>query len=298
MTQWKLGTITIDRVVECEMPQFAPAALLPDVTDDVIDRHRDWLQPYMLDPRTGYLVMSWHTFVIRTPRTIILVDTCGGNDKPRPQKERYHLKHHAYLESMAAIGVEPEQVNFVMCTHLHVDHVGWNTRLVNGRWVPTFPNATYLFSRIEWQFWQQRYREPGFRDDPYYEDSILPVIDAGKALFVEAGHQIDTGVWVEPSPGHTPGHVCVHVSCGGLDAVLSGDLMHHVLQCAEPDLSTCFCVDPAHSRRTRRQFLEKYADSGALIMPAHFPSPSAGRVVGGRQGFGFLFDGPFGRRYS
>jgi len=119
-----------------------------------------------------------------------------------------------------------------------------------------------------------------------------------RALFVEAGHQIDTGVWVEPSPGHTPGHVCVHVSCGGLDAVLSGDLMHHVLQCAEPDLSTCFCVDPAHSRRTRRQFLEKYADSGALIMPAHFPSPSAGRVVGGRQGFGFLFDGPFGRRYS
>src|SRR5262245_46644261 len=133
--------------------------LLPDATDEIVHRHRNWLEPYFLDPRTGHLVMSWHTFVIRTPRATILVDTCGGNDKPRPQKERYHLKNRPYLEDLAAAGVRPDEVDFVMCTHLHVDHVGWNTRLIDGRWVPTFPNAKYLFSRIEWEFWRERYRE-------------------------------------------------------------------------------------------------------------------------------------------
>jgi glyoxylase-like metal-dependent hydrolase (beta-lactamase superfamily II) len=285
-------------VVEAETPTFAPAVLLPDATDAIVDRHRQWLEPYMLDPRTGHLVLSWHSFVIRTPHTTVVVDTCGGNDKPRPQKARYHMKHHPYLERLAAIGVAPEQVDFVLCTHLHVDHVGWNTRLVDGRWEPTFPNARYLFSRVEWEFWQRHYTEEAFRDDPYYEDSILPVIRSGKAVFVEWDYQIDDGVWLEPTPGHTPGHVCVHVSSGGRDAVLSGDLMHHVLQCAEPDLSSCFCVDPSQSRRTRRSFLETYADTGTLVMPAHFPTPSAGRVVGGDRGFGFAFDGPFGKRYS
>ena len=292
---WQLGDITIDRVLEHETPTFPPAALLPAVTPEMVDKHRHWLEPHMLDPRTGHLVMSWHTFVIRTPRTTILVDTCGGNDKPRPQKARYHLKNYPYLEGLAAVGVRPEQVDLVMCTHLHVDHVGWNTRLVNGRWVPTFPNARYLFSRIEWEFWQQHYRQREFTDDPYYADSIVPVIDAGQAVFVEFGHELDSGVWLEPTPGHTPGHVCVHVSSGGRDAVLSGDLMHHVLQCAEPDLSSCFCVDPAQSRRTRRAFLETYADTGTLVMPAHFPTPSAGRVVGAIYGFRFNFDGPFRR---
>ena len=290
---WKLGDITITRVLEHETPTFPPQALLPGATPEIVERHRRWLEPHMLDPRTGHLVLAWHTFVIRTPRTTILVDTCGGNDKPRPQKARYHMKHHPYLERLAAAGVRPEQVDFVMCTHLHVDHVGWNTRLVNGRWVPTFPNARYLFSRIEWEFWRQHYRQREFTDDPYYADSIVPVIEAGQAVFVEFGHELDPGVWLESTPGHTPGHVCVHVSSGGRDAVLSGDLMHHVLQCAEPDLSSCFCVDPAHSRRTRRQFLEKYADTGTLVMPAHFPTPSAGRVVGAAHGFGFDFDGPF-----
>jgi glyoxylase-like metal-dependent hydrolase (beta-lactamase superfamily II) len=297
MLQWKFGDITIDRVVEFEALQGV-SWLLPDATDEIVQRHRQWLEPYFLDPKTGQLVMSWNTFVIRTPRATILVDTCGGNDKPRPQKERYHLKNRPYLEDLAATGVHPDEVDFVMCTHLHVDHVGWNTRLVDGRWVPTFPNAKYLFARIEWEFWRERYKEESFTDDPYYEDSILPVIEAGKAVFVESDYEIDAGVWLEPTPGHTPGHVCVHVSSGGLDAVMSGDLMHHVLQCAEPDLSSCFCVDPAHSRRTRRQFLETYADTGTLVMPAHFPTPSAGHVVGVERGFRFNFDGAFGRRFS
>ena len=295
---WRFGDITVERVLEFDDLLNEPKWLLPECTDEIVERHRSWLEPYFLDPATGRLVMSWHTFVIRTPRATILVDTCGGNDKPRPQKPRYHLRKHAYLEELAAIGVKPEDVDYVMCTHLHVDHVGWNTRLVDGRWVPTFPNAKYLFGRVEWEFWREHYRDERFTDDPYYTDSILPVLDAGKAVLVESDFEIDTGVWLEPTPGHTPGHVCVRVSGGGREAVMSGDLMHHVLQCAEPQLSSCFCVDRAHSHRTRQRFLETYADTGTLVMPAHFATPSAGRVAGTHAGFRFDFDGPFGRRFS
>ena len=127
-------------------------------------------------PETGLLILAFHTFVIRTPRHVILVDTCGGNDKQRPQKPRYHMNSWPYLENLAAAGVQLDDVDFVLCTHLHVDHVGWNTRLVDGRWVPTFPNAKYLFARDEWAFWEEEYKTERYTDDPYYEDSILPVI--------------------------------------------------------------------------------------------------------------------------
>lgn len=298
MPTWQLGDVRIDRVLEFEMPRCAPNVLLPDATPEIVARHRDWLEPHMLDPASGQLILSWHTFVVRTPRATILVDTCGGNDKPRPQKARYHMNRHPWLERLAAVGVTPEQVDYVLCTHLHVDHVGWNTRLVDGRWVPTFPNAQYLFGREEWAFWQATYRRPEHRDDPFHEDSILPVIAAGQVRFVEFGHEIERGVWLEPTPGHTPGHVCLHVERDGRHAIMTGDLMHHVLQCAEPQLSSCWCVDPEHSRRTRRSFLEQYADTGALLMPAHFAAPSAGRVRSTAEGFRFDFDGPFDRRWS
>ena len=295
---YSIGDILVQRVLEAEMPRCKPQVLLPDAKDDVIARHRDFLQPYMIDPATGFLILSWHSFVVRTARSVIVVDTCGGNDKQRPQKERYHLKRHPYLENLAALGLRPEEVDFVLCTHLHVDHVGWNTRLLNGRWVPTFPNAKYIFSKDEWSFWQQRHKDADFKDDPFYDDSILPVLEAGQAELVSSDYQIDEGVWLEPSPGHTPGHVCVRVSSGGKNAVLSGDLMHHVVQVLEPDWNSCWCVDAERSRATRRAFLEKYADTGTLVMAAHFPTPSAGRVETAPRNFRFRFDGPYGKRYS
>jgi glyoxylase-like metal-dependent hydrolase (beta-lactamase superfamily II) len=288
---WRLGPVTIERVVELERPLFPPAALLPDASPEVIDAHRSWLEPRLLDPSTGQLVLAFHTFVLRTPSRTILVDTCSGNDKPRPKKLRYDRKQWPYLERLAAVGVVPEEVDVVVCTHLHLDHVGWNTRLAGGRWVPTFPRARYLFARPEWEFWREEYRSPRFTDDPYYEDSIVPVLEAGLVSLVEDDHVIDDGVWLELTPGHTPGHACVHVAGGGREAVMSGDLMHHAVQCAEPDWSSVFCVDPEHSRRTRRAFLERYAGTDTLIMPAHFPSPSVGRIVRAGGAFRFAFDG-------
>jgi len=187
-------------------------------------------------------------------------------------------------------GVTPEAVDYVLCTHLHVDHVGWNTRLLDGRWVPTFPNARYLFDREEWEFWQAEYRTGGFTDDPFYEDGILPVIAARQADFVSGDREIDRWVRLEPSRGHTPGHVCVRIRDAGSEAVMTGDMMHHPLQCAEPALSSCFCVDPEQSHLTRRIFLERHADGGILVLPAHFPSPTGGRVKSAGETFRFAFD--------
>ncbi len=291
MSTWQLGEVRIARVLEFEQPLIAPAALLPEADDAIIARHRDWLEPDLLDPATGLLVVAFHSFVITTPRSVILVDTCSGNDRQRPGKLRYHQKSWPYLANLGAAGISPEAVGHVLCTHLHVDHVGWNTRLVDGRWVPTFPNARYLFDRQEWAFWEAEYETDRFTDDPYYEDCILPVIAAGLVDFVAGDHEIDPWVRLEPSRGHTPGHVCVRICGGGREAVMSGDLMHHPLQCAEPQLSSCFCVDPAQSHGTRRAFLERHAETDALVMPAHFPTPSAGRIRRTADGFRFAFDG-------
>jgi glyoxylase-like metal-dependent hydrolase (beta-lactamase superfamily II) len=290
MQEWHIGEVRIQRAVEFESPLLDPFALFPDADRATLDRHKAWLEPRLRDPETGLLVLAFHSFVIRTPRHVILVDTCGGNDKQRPQKPRYHMQNWPYLENLGAAGLRPEDVDFVLCTHLHVDHVGWNTRLVDGRWVPTFPNVKYLFAKDEWAFWEKEYKTDAFTDDPYYKDSILPVIEAGQAVLVEGTHEIDDWVSLAPSPGHTPGHVCVEIQSGHSRAVMSGDLMHHPVQCAEPDWNSCFCVDPAASAATRREFLSTHAGTPTLVMPAHFPTPGAGRIIEAGEAWRFRFD--------
>lgn len=269
----------MDRILEFERPLLKPQQLYPACTSESLERHRGWLEPWLLEPSTGLLRLAFHSFLIRSKKLNILVDTCSGNDRHRPGKPRYHQQHWPYLENLARSGVAPEAIDFVLCTHLHVDHVGWNTRLVDGRWLPTFPNAKYLFAKPEWDYWKSHYRTEAFRDDPYYQDSILPVIEAGQAEFVDMGYAFNEEVWLDPTPGHTPGHVCVHIRSGGAEAVMSGDLMHHPVQCDEPDWNSCFCVSPEHSRRTRREFLARYEGTPAVILPAHFPTPTAGTIV-------------------
>ena len=291
MSRWSFGDISVDRVVEQEQPLLAPAVLYPSSTPEAWDAHRSWLEPTLLDPVTQHLVMSIHSFVIRTRHHTIVVDTCGGNDKPRPQKPRYHMNRHPYLERLAAVGVTPESVDVVVFTHLHVDHVGWNTRLVAGRWVPTFPRARYLIPRVEWEFWREEYTRSAFTDDPYYEDSLLPVLAAGQAEFVAGDHAIEDHVRLAPLPGHTPGHVAVRVAGGGREGIMSGDLMHHPIQCAQPEWNSCFCVDAEQARATRRAFLERYADTETLVLTAHFRAPGAGRIVRHGAAWRFAFDG-------
>lgn len=290
MSRWRFGNITVDRVIEQERPLVSPSMLYPTSTPEAWAPHRAWLEPTLLDPISGLLIMSIHSFVVRTRHHTIIVDTCGGNDKPRPQKLRYHQNRYPYLERLAAVGVAPESVDYVLFTHLHVDHVGWNTRREGGRWVPTFPRAKYLIPQVEWDFWREEYKRPSFKDDPYYEDSILPVLEARQVVFVRTDHAIEDGIRLEPLPGHTPGHVGVRLEGGGRDAIMSGDLMHHPIQCAEPDWNSCFCTDAAGARAARRAFLERYVATDTLVMTAHFRTPGVGRIVPEGRAWRFVFD--------
>jgi glyoxylase-like metal-dependent hydrolase (beta-lactamase superfamily II) len=288
--QWRIGAVEISRVVEFEKPMIPPTVLYPTLAQDLLDRHRTWLEPRYLDPASGNMWLSAHSYLVRTRQHTILVDTCVGNDKERPHKAYLHHLTTPYLDNLTAAGVAPDAIDIVLCTHLHADHVGWNTRLLNGRWVPTFPKARYLFTRAEWEHWRDDEKRALYTTDGYYQDSVLPVIESGQAEFVTMDHVIDDEVRFEPSPGHTPGHVNVRVRSGDAEAVLTGDMMHTALQIAEPDLSSCFCVDPALSAQTRRAFIESHADRPTLIMPAHFPSPSGGYVRRVGTGFRFRFD--------
>ncbi|MDP6951134.1 MAG: MBL fold metallo-hydrolase, partial [Alphaproteobacteria bacterium] len=269
-----LGDISVTRAIEAEGPSFFPSFLLPDSTEDALAGEAEWLVPRHLDPASGRFVMSLHSYVIRTPRHTILVDTCVGSDKERPSTKPWHHLQSPLLGRLAAAGVAPEEVDFVLCTHLHVDHVGWNTRLVDGRWVPTFPNARYLFHETEYAYWEsaEAGADRSGGQDGCFADSVLPVMEAGQALLVRDGHAIEDGLTITPSPGH----VCLDVRAGGKRAVFSGDLMHHPVQCAYPEWNSRFCFDAAQSRATRQRFVAEHADTDTLILAAHF----AGRIVG------------------
>jgi glyoxylase-like metal-dependent hydrolase (beta-lactamase superfamily II) len=251
--RWRVGEIEIARVLEFEAALFEPTVLYPEATREIIERHRTWLEPALMDPTSGQLVFAFHSTVIKTPRATILVDTCSGNDKERPHKLRYHKKNWPYLTNLAAARFAPEDIDYVLCTHLHADHVGWNTRLLDGRWAPTFPNARYLFARQEWEHWRVAERRVEYTTDPYYEDSLLPIMESGQAEMVATDYAFDDSVWIEPWPGHTPGHVCIVVRSQNARVVLSGDIMHTALQCVEPHLNSCFCIDPEGARATRRR---------------------------------------------
>jgi len=284
-----LGDVTVTRVVENEGPSFFPAFLIPDATEEALAPEREWIEPLFFDAATGRLVMSLHSYLIRTPRHTVLVDTCVGNDKERPSTRPWHRQRTPWLDRLSAAGVAPEAVDFVLCTHLHVDHVGWNTRLAGGRWVPTFPNARYIFHKDEYAYWERMEAETvgSGAGDGCFDDSVKPVMEAGLALLVDGDYAIDDALWLEPSYGHTPGHVSLNLAAGGMRAVFTGDLMHHPVQCAHPDWNSRFCWDPALSRASRERFVDTHADTATLVLAAHFATPTVGRIVGHGAGTRF-----------
>lgn len=290
MTPRQFGDTEVSIVLEHCGPFMKPADMYPDATAEAVSAHREWMDPRgLFDPQTETCILSFHSFLIRTPHHTILVDTCVGEDKERPNRPNWHRKKWPWMANLKAQGVEPEEVDFVLCTHLHPDHVGWNTQLRDGRWVPTFPNARYLFAKSEYEFWASQPKENNPRR-PAFDDSVLPIMEANRAVLVEHDHEIEDGVWLEPTPGHTPGHVAIHLEHGGAHGLFTGDMMHHALQVPEAHWSSVFCSDPDLSRETRTRVLERCADSDVIVMPQHFAHTTAGRVVGknGRMMFRFL----------
>ena len=282
MTPLVLGRLRVVAVVERAGPT-RPTWLLPDAVPEAVERHRAWLAPHFLDDK-GRLLQSIHTFVVQAPGLTVLIDTCVGNDKDRGGRAPFHMMRTTFLDDLRAAGVAPESVDVVVCTHLHVDHVGWNTRLDGGRWVPTFPRARHLFARREWEHWASE------RDDDtrrIMADSVTPVQDAGLADLVDMEHRVSGEIWLEPTPGHTPGHVSVRLRSGDGEAVITGDLMHHPIQMAEPQWATPFDTDAEQAGKTRRAFCERYADSEVTVLGTHFNHPTAGRVVRHGQAWRF-----------
>jgi glyoxylase-like metal-dependent hydrolase (beta-lactamase superfamily II) len=281
----KLGQFALSRVIESEGPLLDAKVFFPDSNPEVFREHKHWLEPTHVDPASGQLILCMQSYVLRTGRHTILVDACVGNDKDRAaHRMSWHMQSWPYLENLARAGCKPEDIDFVLCTHLHTDHVGWNTRLENGRWVPTFPNARYIFARKEYAFWEARAKSG---QPQSFLDSVVPIIEAKRAVLVAGDHQIDDGVWFEPAPGHTEGNVILNVRSEGKHALLCGDVIHHPVQLVHPEWSSRACEDKALSAITRRAMLDRIADTDTLLAPAHFASPSVGRVVREKNAFGY-----------
>jgi glyoxylase-like metal-dependent hydrolase (beta-lactamase superfamily II) len=284
MKSLTIGDVTVSKVIELDRSATPVGFMLPTSTPERIAAQRDWLGPELVDPVTGAHKATIHSFIVRTPWHTVVIDTCVGNDKPRHGVEPWHMRTGTYIQDLAAAGVKPDDVDLVVCTHLHVDHVGWNTRLEGGRWVPTFPRAQYIFARDEFEFWKEE-SATGREEFGLIDDSVMPIVDAGRALLVPSDHVIDDRLQLEPSPGHTPGHVNVRLRTPAGAAVFTGDIMHRPIQVAETDWNSRFCNDGPLASKTRRAFVEKHADADVTVLAAHFPVP--GRIVapGGRPRF-------------
>ncbi len=288
MDKRALGDLTLGRIVESDRPEFPLEELVPQATAAAIAPHRHWLEATgAIDPASGYAILPVQSYIIRTRHHTILIDSCIGDHKTNEWHKPWHMRTGgSYLADLAAAGVAPEAVDFVMCTHMHSDHIGWNTRLVDGRWAPSFANAKYVFARTEIDHWRAEH-EAWARAS--YVESVLPVIAAGQAVMVETDYAIDDQVWLEPLPGHTPGHVGIHLASNGAEAVMCGDAMHSPVQCAHPEWSSSACVDPVATAATRRAFLERYCETNVLVLTAHFPSPSIGFIVPEADAFRFAY---------
>lgn len=281
LLKWKIGDVSITRVVEYESPTSVRFMFNGVSKADLMAI--DWLQPHFVTTE-GHMLFSIHALLIESADRRIIVDTCLGNDKER-KVDGWGMRSGPFLDDIAKAGFPRETIDTVLCTHLHVDHVGWNTMLEDDSWIPTFPNADYLFAKDEWAYWAEHEQE---EFGPVVQDSVKPIVDAGLAKLVEPNHQLSDEIWLEPTPGHTPGHVSVRISSQGENAIITGDMTHHPCQMARPEWAAHADYDQKQAVTTRRDALARWADEPILVIGTHFATPTAGRVV--RDGDVYRFD--------
>jgi len=277
MKSWQVGDVTVTRIVELWDFQDNIQMTMPDATAEEVIALA-WLHPHYATP-DGKQRMNFQGFVVQAPGRVIVVDSCIGAGRQRDFDVFCDLPE-GFIEDLESLGISRHDVDTVMCTHLHFDHVGWNTYKdpETGEFKPTFPNARYLFGKTEYDAWQNTLRHDGVHTDTHLVECVDPIVKAGMADFIAADHEIAAGIRCEPSHGHTPGHVHVRISSQGQDAVITGDLMHHPMQVAMPYRQATFDMDKEAGRKTRMGFVEKYADSGVMVIGAHFMDPTAGHI--------------------
>ena len=287
-TSFKVGNLTIHRVVEQEGPFFDPLTFFPSLTKEVLAENSGWMKEGGFLDKDGQLVLCIQSYVVQTPHHNILIDSCVGNHKERPTRPFWHMMNTDHFQkNLTATGLTVNDIDYVMCTHLHVDHVGWNTKLENGRWVPTFPKAKYVFAERELAHWTKMEKEdPGSHQ--WITDSVLPIVAARREEVVKSDHQMSDIVKLIPTPGHTIDHYSVHVGKPGADAVITGDMIHSPLQARYPELGMRADYNSPQAGESRRKLFGCFCDTSTLMCTAHFPSPSAGRMK--RAGDGFKFE--------
>ena len=276
---WNVGSVKITKIVELETIG-STRFILPLASNEEI-RKLPWLVPDFATEE-GRLKMSIHALVVETPSRRIVVDTGLGNDKQGRKVPAWNNRKMPFLETMTAAGFPPDSIDTVLCTHLHVDHVGWNTRLEANQWVPSFANARYVFGRTEYEYWRDHSAEPD--KTAVFHDSVKPIMDAGKADLVAGDSRLCDEITLIPTPGHSPGHISLHIKSGGEEALLTGDVAHHPCQMAHLDWSSTADSDPVQSIVTRRELFARFADKPVLVIGGHF---DAGHIR--RDGAAFKF---------
>jgi glyoxylase-like metal-dependent hydrolase (beta-lactamase superfamily II) len=280
MQQWRIGKVRITKVVELETVG-STRFILPLASREEIQK-LPWLIPHFATEE-GRLKMSIHSLIVETPMRRIVVDTGLGNDKQGRGVPTWNNRNTPFLEALTAAGFPPDTIDTVLCTHLHVDHVGWNTRLVGGAWVPTFPNARYVFERTEYEYWRD------YSDTPeraaVFNDSVKPIVDAGKAELIASDARLTEEITMIPTPGHSPGHMSLHITSDGAEGLLTGDVAHHPCQMAHLDWSSTADSDPHQAADTRRRLFSRVADRPVLVIGGHF---DAGLLMRDGEAFKFV----------
>jgi glyoxylase-like metal-dependent hydrolase (beta-lactamase superfamily II) len=307
VSEFCLGSMRVIKVHELDLNGFAATQLLPGLDPSVLAKHGEWIDPRTYDPMTGHVFMSVHTWVVRFEGKVILIDTGAGNDKDRPTLKVLDHLHNPYLERLAAIGVQPEAVDYILLTHIHSDHVGWNTRRYGDRWLPTFPNATVICSDLEWRYGAaltagdeesivKVRTEAGFSlpvripVPGVFVDSMMPVEASGRLKRVPVdGGEVLQGIRFLSTPGHSIDHAAISITSQGTEAIFGGDVMHHPFELYEPDLVSVFCEFPEGARNSRRWLARHAAESNAVYFSSHFPFTSVGRITQTGETFGWEF---------
>jgi len=273
---WRIGDVEVARIVEVNAYEDDISMLLKDETAEFVKQH-EWLRPHFATA-AGQMKISFQAFVLRSRGKNVMIDTCIGADRKREYEVFCNLKT-SFLQDLAVAGFPAESIHAVLCTHLHFDHVGWNTHLVNGRWVPTFPQARYLFGKKEYDHWVHMRNTGGYHDFEHMHDAIDPVIAAGLVDFIGPEHALTDEVSLFPTPGHTPGHVSVLIRSKGKEAVITGDLMHHPIQLSYPQRHVNFDMNKDQGAQTRQAFVDRFGGREVLVIGSHFSDPTSGWIV-------------------
>ena len=274
------GNVVVRRIQDMIEP-FDATVAYPNADLSKLFEHKDWLEPYFYNYEKKLIELNFHSFLIQTPYHNILVDTCVGNHKTfGGMLKHWNNREGPFLENLKREGISPEEIDYVMCTHLHADHVGWNTMLKDGRWIPTFPRAKYIFSRNDLDASKERSKDPQTAYiAPSFNESVLPIIEYGQAQIIDTDFSLDDTLTILPTHGHTPGHYCININSGNEKGILTGDILHSPIGIIFPEWSTVFCEDKIKSNATRVSLVNDLTDEDITLLPAHFGGTTAGKII-------------------